>query len=1207
MKWSLTPVLLLCLAGLTAQPRYATHSVFTIGNICDIDDLPAYGLLLNEYMAGFEHSRTLIITGDMFCDQKSQKELLGELTSFLQSFAGKRVKIVLLPGDRDWDNSGEQGYRAQAELEKYISSLEYQHVKWAIPKGCPGPEKIQLDLTLTLIAINTQWWNHPHYKPGPESAECDIASGESAIEEIEDILENQVFGNVIIAGHYPIRSNGRYGGRYPLSSWLLPIPLVSTMHTAYHQNIGSPVDLSNERFSELREDLQEIFLDHNNLIYLSSHDHSREVLRENDNYFINSGIPVSRGYLRSDGDQMVATRQPGIEALHYEADGTVWMTGAAYTDQSFQEKYQHKLFQAPCLTPYPDVPVNSRLVPCLDGKYVLAEMQEEHPARTEAVANPDYEAGGVKKMLLGQHYRDSWTTQVEIPMLNLDTFKGGLLPLQVGGGRQTQSLKFRGEDGLEYVFRSVDKDPRKALSHDLRETVIALAVKDQTTTQQPFGAMAASSLLDSLNILHASPKLYVMPDDPKLGPFQEQFGNMLGMMEDRPTGKKELQSTFADADDIKRSVSMFRELYKDRDNTIEQEEYLRARVFDILVGDWGKHEDNWKWAGYDVPGGQVFRPVPRDRDHVFSRWDGLIPWLADREWAKPSGENFDYRIKGLRSLMWQARHLDRFLANGAGREDWLKAANEVESAIDEQAVADAMDQMPAEIREKDAAAIEAKLNSRREMLTKYADNYYHMLAKQVDVVGSVKDELFEAEYQQDGSLDVRMFKLKKGVKDKLFYERRFLREETKEVRLYGLMGEDKFEIKGTAGKSPLIRIVPGEGRDSIVDETSGGGIRKQIKIYTQDSEDMVIEGRESKLMNPPFQQAYHYQRTSFAYNTYTPLVFLFYSSENGFQAGGGVRFVNQRYGKPDFSSIHSIQLRGSTLGNARIEYGGQWRHMLGPFDGIAGLILEKRKNFNYFFGVGNETGYTEALFNAGYYTLRYSQVAGSVGLRREFLRSSAIDWEFILGNYSRESGADNIINEGVDIPGVSNLQILKTKLSLDLDFRDNSSLPTRGMRIYGSFFGAKSINTQLDHYGRFDGLVEFFTTLNPFTLGLRAGYARHFDDAPYYDLFYLGQNTYLRGYLQNRFAGDAAAYFNSDLRIQLLNKRAAIIPFKFGLSVFADAGRIYMEDETSDKVHLGYGAGIYFVPLRDRFVLKLSAGFSEEESGLIQFAFGKVF
>ena len=31
---------------------------------------------------------------------------------------------------------------------------------------------------------------------------------------------------------------------------------------------------------------------------------------------------------------------------------------------------------------------------------------------------------------------------------------------------------------------------------------------------------------------------------------------------------------------------------------VTKPEFVRARVFDLWIGDWSKHEDNWKWAGY---------------------------------------------------------------------------------------------------------------------------------------------------------------------------------------------------------------------------------------------------------------------------------------------------------------------------------------------------------------------------------------------------------------------------------------------------------------------------------------------------------------------------------------------------------------------------------------------------------------------------------
>ena len=85
-------------------------------------------------------------------------------------------------------------------------------------------------------------------------------------------------------------------------------------------------------------------------------------------------------------------------------------------------------------------------------------------------------------------------------------------------GRQTKSLKLKAGNGYEYVFRSVNKDPSGALPFELRGTLLEKIIKDQTTTQQPYGAMATDLLLNKLDILHAHPVLYVMPDDPMLGP-----------------------------------------------------------------------------------------------------------------------------------------------------------------------------------------------------------------------------------------------------------------------------------------------------------------------------------------------------------------------------------------------------------------------------------------------------------------------------------------------------------------------------------------------------------------------------------------------------------------------------------------------------------------------------------------------------------------
>jgi hemolysin activation/secretion protein len=139
--------------------------------------------------------------------------------------------------------------------------------------------------------------------------------------------------------------------------------------------------------------------------------------------------------------------------------------------------------------------------------------------------------------------------------------------------------------------------------------------------------------------------------------------------------------------------------------------------------------------------------------------------------------------------------------------------------------------------------------------------------------------------------------------------------------------------------------------------------------------------------------------------------------------------------------------------------------------------------------------------------------------------------------------------------------------------------------------------------------LEYFVSVKPVTLGIKVGGAQHHGQTPFYDLHYLGQRTDLRGFRQNRFTGENLAFLNTDLRIQLIDNPRALIPYKFGITLFFDSGRVFEAIEAPDDPgwHQGYGAGIFFVPLRERFTLQLSLGFSNEESGLLRFGFGQAF
>src|SRR5438445_453427 len=84
----------------------------------------------------------------------------------------------------------------------------------------------------------------------------------------------------------------------------------------------------------------------------------------------------------------------------------------------------------------------------------------------------EYQAGPIHRMVFGDHCRDLWAQPLRVRVLDLKTVAGGLIVLRRGGGKQTRGLRFKSADGKVYKFRSINKDPSKALPEELREALL---------------------------------------------------------------------------------------------------------------------------------------------------------------------------------------------------------------------------------------------------------------------------------------------------------------------------------------------------------------------------------------------------------------------------------------------------------------------------------------------------------------------------------------------------------------------------------------------------------------------------------------------------------------------------------------------------------------------------------------------------------------
>ena len=450
-------------------------------------------------------------------------------------------------------------------------------------------------------------------------------------------------------------------------------------------------------------------------------------------------------------------------------------------------------------------------------------------------AGAHYNRGPLHTFLYGKHYRPAWITPVQVKVLDIGTAKGGLTPLELGGSRQTISLRLENHEGTEYVLRSVDKEPASVLPEKWQDSYIANIIRDANTAMHPYGALVIPVMAAAVGVYHTKPELVYVPHDPRLGKYMGTTGGIMALLERRPTGNQADNPQMGNAKDVKSSRSALEERLADSDSRLDARFYLRARLLDMLLGDWSRHEDNWRWAEFsNKDKGYTYRAIPRDRDNAFYKIkDGPVPWLFLQLGFKLQYQTFQSKLtrENLEGLNRSGRNLDELILTELSRQDWIEISDSVKHQLTDAVIENAFKAMPDTIYKLTAAPMISMLKSRRNQLTQVALSYYSMLAAQTDIVGTDKHERFEIEVLSPEQVQVLEYKIgKDGKKEQLLSARTFSKKETDALNLYGLNGDDAFIVTGHVASAIDINIWGGAGEDVYQVQENGIKSGKRIRI-----------------------------------------------------------------------------------------------------------------------------------------------------------------------------------------------------------------------------------------------------------------------------------------------------------------------------------------------------------------------------------------
>lgn len=818
----------------------------------------------------------------------------------------------------------------------------------------------------------------------------------------------------------------------------------------------------------------------------------------------------------------------------------------------------------------------------------------------EVIPGEEYEQSRLFEVFFGHHWRDLWVTPITVEVLDLEKFDGGLTPIKKGGGFQTKSLRLITPKGVQWKFRSINKDPSKVLPEELSETFAADILKDQISSSNPMAPLVAGEILEAVDVIQSKPILVYMPDDEKLGEYRDEFKNVLGFIEIHPDEFEDGTSTVEGSDKIKGTYKLLETIEDKRSNRINSADYLKARLVDFLINDWDRHTDQWRWARFQKDTLKFWSPIPRDRDQAFAKYTGLFPYLASV--IVPQLNHFGEGYSNVKYQAWSGRYLDRRFLIELNKSEWDSVTNFVYNRISDEVIEKSVAALPNEYYEIAGDEIITKLKSRRNKLKDISNDFYELTNEVAHIYGTIDKDFIEVNFYERIT-EIKIYKLDKETgskKEQSLFTKVIDNKITDEVRLFLLEDDDKVVVNGIGENVPTVRIIGDKGKDIIINNST-----EKLLVY-DDKEKTIFDNNEfiqidesypriSEIPEIRFEPQYNQQGSE--YQIFPSLTI---SSDDGFLFGGFIDYWTYSFNKYPYSTFHQADFYYSTLLNSySINYNGTFNNL---FDKHSLKISASKTEIEYgnFFGFGNDTKYSKDLFEKDYYRARNEIVKISSSIL--FNRKSMSNFEAGLTYWYYEAQEINLnllqtykyFNYGLN--GIK-------LLSLDFSFKhnsvDNIYFPTDGMNMDLRINTFPTIIENESTFAKFLFDLRYYKSIQHFNktvLALRTS-GEHIlgNKIPFYLIPMLGGKNSLRGYDRERFAGNSLIFFQSELRNYLFNFDL-IIPFNFGISFSAETGRVFIEGDMSQKWHPAYGFGIFATSFEDTAGFSFTTIFSEEST-----------
>ncbi|MDF1517962.1 MAG: ShlB/FhaC/HecB family hemolysin secretion/activation protein, partial [Lutibacter sp.] len=369
----------------------------------------------------------------------------------------------------------------------------------------------------------------------------------------------------------------------------------------------------------------------------------------------------------------------------------------------------------------------------------------------------------------------------------------------------------------------------------------------------------------------------------------------------------------------------------------------------------------------------------------------------------------------------------------------------------------------------------------------------------------------------------------------------------------------------------------------------------------------IFEGKEAKTKLTDNYEINNFDHHKFKHNQRQILPAIGYNPDDGFQIGAVTHITKFNFENNPFSQKHTFGAKYFTATNGfEVSYNGEFANIIGEFNlGLETLYTTPAFSQN-FFGFGNETVNLEDNLDIEYYRTRLEQFQAKLSLIKHGRIGSL--WNISLPfEYIKPNDNDNrFVEETLSPEALEAKKFMGIETSYSFINKNNKAFSTLGIEFNVTAGWKTNLEKSEQNFAYFSPSLQLdYPIIKSEILTLSTlwkGNILSNSSFEFYQAASVGGKDGLRGYRNERFSGKSAYYQNTDLRLNLFKFNAGLVPAKFGVFSGFDYGRVWLNNDDSNKWHSSVGGGIY-ANGAGLFTLQTSY-FSSDDGGRFMFGLG---